>query len=138
MDWKDKCFQKLDHAGLFENREHKRRFKELIDCYASYPFFTKGLCKCMYLSAWDDEHFFIMLEMMAALTAGKESDTKEMRENGDVLAQEHHDSEYYVYELSNAFLDEKEYDLDASADISPDVRYIIEQALKASDIIESI
>ena len=137
MDWKDKYFQELDHAGLFESRAHKQRFKELIDCYSCYPFFTKGLCKCMYLSAWDEEHFFIMLEMMTSLTLGKECDTKEMRKNGDVLANEHDNSEHYIYELSNAFLDERDYTLDDSIVLSPDARYIIEQALKASAIIDA-
>lgn len=43
MKWKDKCFDALDEAGMFENSGHRTRFKELTDCYCNYPFFTRGL-----------------------------------------------------------------------------------------------
>ena len=49
MGWKDQCVAALDEEKLFENSEHRTRFLELMDCYGGYPFFTKGLCKCMYL-----------------------------------------------------------------------------------------
>ena len=68
MSWKSTCTLALQKAGLFQDSHHLSRFKELVDCYRSYPFFTKGLCKCMYLSAWDEEHFCIMLETLAELT----------------------------------------------------------------------
>ena len=71
MKWKDKCFDALDEAGMFENSGHRTRFKELTDCYCNYPFFTRGLCKCMYLSAWDEEHFCILLGTLADMTAGR-------------------------------------------------------------------
>ena len=53
MNWKDRCFLYLNEEKLFEDSEHRTRFWELLDCYGEQPFFTKGLCKCMYLSAWD-------------------------------------------------------------------------------------
>ena len=46
-----------------------------------------------------------MLEMLTDLSLGKEATTDDMRENGDVLADKQEDGEYYVYQLSNAFLD---------------------------------
>lgn len=52
MNQKDACLFALDKAKLFESSGHRTRFKELMDCYSQFPFFTKGLCKCMYLSAW--------------------------------------------------------------------------------------
>ena len=72
----------LDQSGLFEDSGHRTRFKELMDCYGHYPFFTKGLCKCMYLSAWDEEHFATILEVLSDLAIGKERDTEEMRIQG--------------------------------------------------------
>ena len=45
MGWKENCLAALDAAKLFENSGHRTRFKELMDCYSNYPFFTKGLCK---------------------------------------------------------------------------------------------
>ena len=50
MNQKDACLFALDRAKLFENSGHRTRFKELMDCYNHFPFFTNGLCKCMYLS----------------------------------------------------------------------------------------
>ena len=79
MKWKDECFTALDKENMFEDSGHRTRFKELMDCYSSYPFFNKGLCKCMYLSAWDEAHFCILLETLMDLSLGKEKNTEEMR-----------------------------------------------------------
>ncbi|MGI6011421.1 MAG: hypothetical protein ACOX8H_08005 [Ruminococcus sp.] len=136
MKWKDKCFVALDTEKMFENSDHRTRFKELLDCYSGYPFFTKGLCKCMYLSAWDEEHFCIMLETLTELSLGKEKNTEEMRSKGDIYAEEHKDDEYYVYELSNSFLDNRPFHLENSSAISSKIQYIISRALQASEIID--
>ena len=117
MNQKDACLFALDRAKLFENSGHRTRFKELMDCYNHFPFFTNGLCKCMYLSAWDEPHFCIMLEMLTDLSLGKEATTDDMRENGDVLADKQEDGEYYVYQLSNAFLDNTSFHLDESVNL---------------------
>ncbi|MCI9479377.1 MAG: hypothetical protein HFI21_10290 [Lachnospiraceae bacterium] len=138
MNWKDRCFLSLDEERLFESSGHRTRFFELLDCYGDYPFFTKGLCKCMYLSAWDEEHFAIMLETLTAMSLGRETDTGDMRIQGETLAEVQPDAEYYVYQLSNAFLDHKDFTLPAGAAIGPAQRHIIEQALKASKIIDTI
>ena len=137
MGWKDDCLKALDTSSLFENSAHRTRFKELVDCYSSYPFFTKGLCKCMYLSAWDEEHFCIMLQMLMNMSVGRESNTDEMRSMGDILAEEHMDAEYYVYQLSNTFLDDQPYLLDISK-LPPEIIHIIEQAKKAAEIIDTV
>ncbi len=138
MNWKDRCFLSLDEERLFESSGHRTRFFELLDCYGDYPFFTKGLCKCMYLSAWDEEHFAIMLETLTAMSLGRETDTGDMRIQGETLAEVQPDAEYYVYQLSNAFLDHKDFTLPADAAIGPAQRHIIDQALKASKIIDTI
>ena len=138
MKWKDECFAALDREKMFENTGHRTRFKELTDCYCSYPFFTRGLFKCMYLSAWDEEHFCIMLEELAEMSLGKEKNTKEMRNKGEIIAEEQKDDEYYVYELSNSFLDDKPFSIDDPAKIRPEIRYIIERAQKAAEIIDQI
>ncbi|MEH2952093.1 hypothetical protein VV089_03720 [Candidatus Merdisoma sp. JLR.KK011] len=138
MNWKDRCFLSLDEEKLFESSGHRTRFFELLDCYSDYPFFTKGLCKCMYLSAWDEEHFAIMLETLTAMSLGRETDTGDMRIQGETLAEVQPDAEYYVYQLSNAFLDHKDFTLPADAAIGPAQRHIIDQALKASKIIDTI
>ena len=137
MNQKDACLLALDRAKLFENSGHRTRFKELMDCYSHFQFFTNGLCKCMYLSAWDEPHFCIMLEVLTDLSLGKETTTDDMRENGDVLADKQEDGEYYVYQLSNAFLDNTSFHLDESVNLEPKFRYIIDRALAAAEVIDS-
>ena len=80
---KDRYFSILDQGNMFQDSGHRTRFKELLDCYADFPFFTKGLCKCMYLSAWDDEHFCILLEILTDMSLGRETNTREMRVKGE-------------------------------------------------------
>ena len=138
MGWKENCLAALDAAKLFENSGHRTRFKELMDCYSNYPFFTKGLCKCMYLSAWDDEHFAVMLETLMDMSLGREQDTKDMLVKGDALAEERNDGEYYVYLLSGAFLEDKPYTLPEDADIPQEIRYIIDRAIRASAVIDEV
>lgn len=138
MEWKDRCFNALDAKKLFDDSGHRTRFKELTDCYASYPFFTPGLCKCMYLSAMDDEHFCIMLETLTDLALGKDKTTEEMRIKGDALVEEQTTEEYYVYLLSNAFLDDVPFHLDENVKLSPVFDHIIRRALLASAVIDSI
>ena len=135
---KNAYFSILDTENMFEDSGHRTRFKELLDCYADFPFFTKGLCKCMYLSAWDEEHFCVMLEILTDMSLGRDTDTKEMRVKGEALAEEQHDAEYYVYQLSNAFLDNTVYPLPKKADIPPEIMHIISRALKAAELIEQV
>lgn len=138
MSWKHHCLAALSEANLFENSGHRTRFKELMDCYSEQPFFTRGLCKCMYLSAWDEEHFFVMLETLSGMSLGKEQNTEEMRLIGDALAEEQATDEYYVYMLSIAFLDNIPYPVPDVADIRPETIYIIQQAQKAAEIIDGL
>lgn len=138
MNWKDKFLSALNSEGLFENSGHMTRFKELMDCYSGYPFFTRGLCKCIYMSAWDEEHFNIMLETLTDMSLGRERDAGEMLIRGDALAEEHMDDEYYVYMLSIAFLADKPFHLDSSVKLSPETQYIIDRSLKAAKIIDRV
>ncbi len=138
MSKSEQYLSALDEKGLFVSSGHKTRFKELVDCYGAYPFFTKGLCKCMYLSAWDEEHFAMILEILSDLAIGRERDTQEMRLQGDVLAGQQKGGEYYLFQLSNAFLDGEQFVLKGDEDISEQIRYIIRQALKAEQVIDSI
>lgn len=138
MTWKEQWIVALDKENLFENSGHRTRFKELLDCYADYPFFTKGLCKCMYLSAWDEEHFCIMLSMLTEMSLEHEKNTDEMRNQGDILMKEQPEEEACIYQLSNAFLDNTPFQLDDPQKVHPDILYIIQKALRASDIIDRL
>ncbi|MCD8222355.1 MAG: hypothetical protein LUD07_09310 [Clostridiales bacterium] len=137
MNWKEEYIAALDEAKLFENSGHRTRFKELLDCYGGFPFFTKGLCKCIYMSAWDEEHFVIMLETLTDMSLGRERNTGEMTAKGDSLAIEHtEDGEYYLYQLSIALLNNQPWELDPHAALSDDYRYIVTQTLKAAEVID--
>lgn len=61
-----------------------------------------------------------------------------MRTQGELLAEERTYEEYYVYQLSNAFLDNVPFHLDTLTGISPEIRHIIVQALRASEVINSL
>ena len=39
---KDNYFSILDTGNMFEDSGHRTRFKELLDCYGDFPFFSKG------------------------------------------------------------------------------------------------
>lgn len=138
MGWNQTCFKELDQKGMFENSGHRTRFKELLDCYGNYPFFSRGLCKCMYLSAWDEEHFVILLEVLMEMALGKEQDDRDMKEQGDALVKEHTDAENQVYRLSCAFLENESYVPDNSQELPEEIRYIIRRAMEAAEIIDSI
>ena len=133
----------LEENGLFETPGHRTRFKELMDCYGDYPFFSKGLCKCMYLSAWDEEHFAIILQIRSDLAIGRERNTQEMRIQGDALArdaseQTGRDGDYYVYQLSNAFLDNQEFIMPKDVKLSLEYEYIMKRALEAEKVIDKV
>lgn len=138
MSWKEDCIYALDQGKMFENSEHRTRFMELMDCYSDAPFFNAGLCKCMYLSSWDEIHFCIMLEVLNEMSLGRESDTKEMRIKGDALEEETQTAEQYVYKLSNAFLDDVPFDAQEPADLPEDIRYIVRRALMAAAVIDAV
>ena len=138
MSWKADCLKELSKAGLFESPDHESRFHELIYCYSESPFFTKGLCKCMYLSAWDEEHFASLLEMMAFLSLGKDQDTTEMSLVGHSLAEEQGNDESYIYQLSISYLENTEFHLDENVQLCERTAYVIKRAQQAAAIIDQV
>lgn len=142
MSWKEKCFMALDAEKMFEDSGHRTRFLELVECYSGYPFFTKGLCKCMYLAAWDEEHFFILLQTLTNMALEREQDTEDMKFQGDMLADENADAnaigEAYIYQLSGAFLEGREFKPKKEVALSERYQYIVERGLKAAEIIDKL
>ncbi len=136
MTWKEECLSALHTEDLFIDYGHRTRFKELLDCFSEQPFFTSGLCKCMYLSAWDDGHFFIMLGTLNQMALARETSLEGMRFTGDILASEQQDAQYYAYLLANSFLDGTSFSLPDEAQVPRDIQFIIRQAQKAAAIID--
>ena len=147
MRWSDKCMLELTHHNLFENDEHRSRFRDLLECYSEAPFFTKGLCKCMYMSAWDNEHFAVMLDILNAMTINRQNNLDDMKDQGEVLEAAAENGELEdassaeIWKLSNAFLNNKPYDSSSlhSLEIDdPDTAYLIKRALLTADVIDQI
>ncbi len=138
MKWNEACLRELTQAGLFVDSGHRTRFKELMDCFCDKPFFSKGLCKCMYLSAWDEEHFSILLPTLSNMSLSRDTDTSEMLVIGDSLADEQANDESYIYRLSISFLDHSDFHIDETVQLSERTAYVIAQAQKAAALIDQV
>ncbi len=137
MQLTQQCISALGHAGLFENRAHMSRFKELMNCFENYPFFSRGLCKCMYLSAWDDEHFLVMLETLNVLALDKSRDTQIMSDQKDELQADTDEDSQVIIQLSDAWLKNQHYDVPFER-LTEGGAYIIRQGFKAAEIIDQL
>ncbi len=138
MNWSEVCTNILSYNGLFENGEHEGRFREAVACYEKCVFFTSGLCKCLYLASWDMEHFVMILATLNGLVARHEKTLKDMKIEGEQLADEMNGEERYVMKLSVAFLKGESYWIEDVSNISKETLHIIKQALKASVLIDKI
>lgn len=145
MKWTEKCILDLSHHSLFEDDGHRRRFYDLLDCYFEKPFFSKGLCKCMYLSAWDAEHFSILLDTLNSTLIEKDFHLNLMRDQGEILQTEAHEAKDPVSEemwkLTNSFLNGKTYELSGLAELevsAPESAYIIKRSLAAAKLIDEL
>lgn len=142
MNWKDKCLPALDAGKVFENSAHRTRFTELMDCFSDYPFFTKGLCKCMYLSSWDEEHFLIMLQTLTDMALEKERDTEDMRIHGDILADENAEAkaagEAYMYQMAGTFLEGRKFDPKGMEQLPEKYQHIVRRGMEVAEIIDEL
>ena len=135
----------LTHRNLFENDDHRARLRDLLDCYAAAPFFTKGLCKCMYLAAWDNPHFAQMLDILNEMVIERDSHLALMKDNGIVLektAERAGDAASAgVLKLSNALINDRHYDRSDLGSLEvdePETAYIIKRALLAAQCIDDL
>ena len=143
MNWNDRCLMELTHHNLFETNEHRLRFRDLLSCYSSSTFFTKGLCKCMYLSSWDEEHFAVMLDVLNDMTLEGDKTLRTMKDQGEVMEKEYSKKECSrkdaeIFRLSNSFLNDTPYQAPDFGIIDPEGAYIIRQAIKAGNYIDEL
>lgn len=132
-----RCLRELENKGLFETPEHRSRFSELLNCYCNYPFFNKGLCKCMYLSSWDMEHFIVMLDILNDMTIGKNQNLQLMEDNGKVLENMSDGYDRYIFQLAGAFLTSQDFQM-PYVSIAKEGQHIIQRALEAAEVIETV
>lgn len=104
MDWREYCIEELDRYYCFVSAFHKSRFIKMYDRVKYLPFFTKGLCKCIFLAAWDQEHSQVMERMLDELTERKAQNLEYMVESGRRIQEEGQSNERILYELAEFFL----------------------------------
>ena len=145
MKWADKCMLELTHRNLFEDDGHRSRFKDLLDCYFAAPFFFFFFCKCMYLGAWDNVHFAMLLDILNEMTIERADHLEPMVDNGMVLEKTAEDTgdnaEAAIMNLSICFTSNVEFDrscLDTLEVSDPDRAYIIKRALLAAQCIDDL
>lgn len=137
MDINKVCLAELGDMTLFENLDHFSRFSELFTCYSGYPFFTRGIAKCMYLSSWDMEHFIVILDILNSLTIGKSQNLELMKDNGKTLEERAEGDEKYIMQLSACFLNNEEFVMPEEK-LSEEGRHIILRALEAGKAIDHV
>lgn len=128
MTWASMCKKRLMSAGLFADDAHYQRFADAVDCYCDRPFFSEGLCKCIYMASFDDEHYIVFLQMINGIVARRERNLASMKEQGEVnvdaiemdyeagkISPELSLRERCMYQLSSAFLYNREYELPPEA-----------------------
>ncbi len=138
MEWYEKCVLELTHHNMFESSGHRDRFRDLTSCYYTAPFFTKGLCKCMYLSSWDDEHFGVMLATLNSLIIDGDKNVQGMAEQGGVLSTQLSGADAEIYKLSTAFLTGSEYEVPDFTQLDSEGAHIIRKAILAGKYIDDL
>jgi hypothetical protein len=129
--------KELTNQLSFENAEHQSRFSELVACYSKYPFFTTGICKCMYLASWDMEHFITLLDILNDMTIDHSQDLEQMKDNGKTLQQKAEGYDKYVMQLSEDFINEVPFVM-PEEEIPKEGLYIIRKALAAAEVIDRV
>ena len=138
MNWDEKCVLELSHHNLFESTEQRSRFRDLVNCYYRYPFFTKGLCKCMYMASWDDIHFYEILPMLNDMTIDKTNAIRLMTDWGQKQLRQLSGFDAEAYRLSTSFLTGTYYKLPDFSVMDADDAHIIRQTLLASVLIDEL
>lgn len=138
MNWDEKCVLELSHHNLFESTEQRSRFRDLVSCYCHYPFFNKGLCKCMYMFSWDEKHFNEILPMLNDMTIeGKNAPTL-IADWGHREANELTGFDSEAYKLAVSFLTGGSYKLPDFSEMDADDAHVIRQTLLASVLIDEL
>ncbi len=138
MRWDEKCLLELTHHNMFESTEHRNRFREILNCYYTAPFFTKGLCKCMYLGTWDDVHYADLMSIINLITIEGTRSLKTMADEGDAMSEQLTGADAEIYKLSTSFITNRPYTLPDLTMIDPEGAHIIRQGLLASKYIDDL
>lgn len=53
MGWKEKCTLDLMRRDLFLSVVHLERFQNMFELVKDQAYFTRGVCKCLFLMTWE-------------------------------------------------------------------------------------
>lgn len=104
MNWLDKCESALTSAHIFLSHSHLSRFVQAFQVLKQQPFVTKGLCKCAFLSAWDQEHFDVFMDMVNELITNNDTNLDRMIQAGKEYIRNSKSNEKILYTLAHEFL----------------------------------
>lgn len=151
MNWKmniqtalHSILNEFDSIELYNDDRHRQLFHEITECYCDKAFFTPGLVKCMYMAAWDDEHFAQLLAQLTEMSFARRSEAlSDMAENGQLMAEESvlfsNSTDACLYKLSCSFIEEEPFDLSSvPEDLDERGRQVLDLSLKAAAVIDRI
>gem|GEM_PF-1960080 len=85
MRWQDKCVNELLKRNLFLSIVHLERFEQILQRVKEEPFFTKGVCKCLFLLSWEPEKASQVQEILMEMKGRGESEKEYLVQSADRL-----------------------------------------------------
>ena len=73
--WQEICVSELLKKDLFLSSMHLERFQGMFELVKEQPFCTRGLCKDLFLVAWEQEKVVQMQEILKEMKERQEVDT---------------------------------------------------------------
>ncbi|MDO4475692.1 MAG: hypothetical protein Q4B59_02785 [Lachnospiraceae bacterium] len=138
MQWFEKCVMELTHHNVFNSAEQRLRFRDLVSCYSTAPFFNKALAKCMFIACKDDEHFIEMLDDLNVMTIDGEKSLRLLSDRCTESVKNTDSQSEPLYELAISYMNDESYTLPDLTMLDADLSQFIRQALKAAGIIDEL
>ncbi len=140
MSWKEECTHALLEKRIFLSSMHCGKFRMLHEEFCNEPFYSKGLCKCIFIASWNSR-FFLRMQNDLRLLAEKEAvNTEYMMVLGEKLMKNLPASERALCQMMYDFLKYPGKNPDESMLMclsSPWVP-IADNAIDASNVIDSL
>lgn len=138
MDWRDYCVEKIANQRCFVSAMHKKRFIEMFNMVQNEPFFTKEICKCLFLAAWERSYTNDMEKLLQELIDEKVMDAKGLQGRRNFRSVTPNEKE--IAKLANEFLDHPGKTPDESCLMKLSKAWIPlgDGALQVSDIISDL
>lgn len=138
MDWRDYCVDEMAKHRCFSSAMHKKRFIEMFEMVQSEPFFTREICKCLFLAAWDRKYTNEMEEILNKLIAENVMDARRLA--GTRKYRSITPNEKEIYKLAQEFLENPGETPDESCLIKLSKAWIPlgDCALQVSEILDSL